>query len=209
VPVVSILRTLLASCLLLVSGGAVLAVATDGFHAFTTETARRFEVERHPPPVPSALLQTQSGEYIDLAGLRGKWLLVDFVYTRCMTYCLALGGEFAQLQDLLAAPLARGDVVLLSISFDPAHDTPAELAAYQRRFRSRGGGWLAARPVNDGELQRLLRVFGVTVVPDALGGYVHNAAIQIVDPDGRLVQVLDMGDAHAVVRAMQQRGLAP
>jgi protein SCO1/2 len=200
----SILRTLLASALLILAGGAVLAAATGGFQAFTSETARRVAIRLHPPQVPAVALQTQSGAHIDLADLRGRWVLVDFVYTRCMTYCLALGGEFAQLQDLLAAPLARGDVVLLSISFDLAHDTPARLAAYQTQFRSRGHGWLATRPTSAEGLQQLLRTFGVTVVPDTLGGYVHNAAIEVVAPDGRLVQIFDMGDAAAVARAVKQ-----
>lgn len=202
-----ILRTLLASTLLLALGGAVLTVATDGFHAFTSETARRLAVRRDPPPVPAVLLETQSGARLDLAELRGRWVLVDFIYTRCLTWCLALGGEFAQLQDQLAAPLADGRLVLLSISFDPVHDTPAELAAYQQRFRGRGHGWIVARPTSEDGLRQLLRTFGVTVVPDGMGGYVHNAAIQVVDPQGRLVLILDAGNPQAVAQTM--RGKLP
>lgn len=200
-----ILRTLLASTLLLALGGAVLTAATDGFRAFTSETARRLAVQRDPPPVPTVLLETQSGARLDLTELRGRWVLVDFVYTRCLTWCLALGGEFAQLQDQLAAPLADGRLVLLSISFDPAHDTPAELAAYQQRFRGRGHGWIAARPTSEDGLRQLLRTFGVTVVPDGMGGYVHNAAIQVVDPQGRLVLILDAGNPQAVAQTMRRK----
>lgn len=198
----SILRTLLASCILLLLGGTVLTAATDGFRAFTTETARRVAVRRHPPQVPAVSLETQTGAQINLADLRGKWVLVDFIYTRCISYCQVLGGEFAQLQDQLAVPIAQDRLVLLSISFDPRHDTPAELAAYQERFRNRGAGWLAARPVRKDDLTQLLHTFGVTVIPDELGGYVHNTAITIVDPQGQLVQILDMGDPKTVAQAM-------
>jgi protein SCO1/2 len=200
----STLRTWLASCTLLVIGGVALATATDGFHAFTSEAARRVEIRRHPPQVPGVTLETQSGAHVNLTDLRGKWVLVDFIYTRCMSYCLVLGGDFAQLQDLLAEPLAQDKVVLLSISFDPVHDTPAELAAYQERFRTRGRGWLATRPVNQNDLRQLLRTFGVTVVPDVLGGYVHNAAIEVVDPHGRVVGIFDMGNPKAVAQAVRQ-----
>ncbi|MGB6028588.1 MAG: SCO family protein [Rhodanobacter sp.] len=198
-----ILRTLLASGLLLVLGGAALTVATDGFQAFTSETARRLAVRRDPPLVPAVLLETQSGARLNLADLRGRWVLVDFVYTRCQSWCLALGGEFAQLQDQLDAPLAEDKLVLLSISFDPAHDTPAELSAYQERFRSRGHGWIAARPMSDEGSRQLLRTFGVTVVPDGMGGYVHNAAIQVVDPQGRLVRILDTGNTQTVAQTVR------
>ncbi len=199
------LRTLLASALLLALGGAVLTAATDGFQAFTSETARRLAVRRDPPPVPAVTLETQTGAHVKLGELRGRWVLVDFIYTRCLTWCLALGGEFAQLQDQLAAPLADGRLVLLSISFDPVHDTPAELAAYQQRFRDRGPGWIAARPTSEDDLRQLLRTFGVTAVPDGMGGYVHNAAIQVVDPQGRLVLILDSGNPQAVVQVMRRK----
>ena len=145
-------------------------------------------------------LETQSGARIDVAGLRGKWLLVDFIYTRCPTYCMALGSEFAQLQDRLAGPLAQGAVELLSISFDPAHDTPPELASYLRRARSRGAGWLAARPVGPDGLDQLERTFGITVIPDGLGGYTHNAAIHVVDPQGRLIEIVDSGRSDVAAR---------
>lgn len=199
-----ILRTLLASLTLLLAGGAALSAATDGFQAFTTEAARRIAVRQNPIAVPAVELQSQSGARISFASLRGKWLLVDFIYTRCPSYCVALGAEFAQLQDRLAGPIARGEVELLSISFDPDHDTPPELAAYLQRSRDRGHGWRAARPLAPDGLLQLERAFGVTVIADGFGGYTHNAAIHLVDPDGRLVEIFDLGDAEFVGRAVQQ-----
>lgn len=186
-----VLRTLAVSLGLIVLGLVTLAIATDQFQAFTSETARRLEVRQHPRPLPPLTLESQTGERFDLAGLQGKWLVVDFVYTHCVSLCSVLGGKFAQLQDQLAAPLAQHRVQLLSISFDPERDTPAQLADYLERFRNRGSGWLAARPLDARGLNALKRVFGVTVVPDNAGGYVHNDAIAIVDPLGRLVNILD------------------
>jgi protein SCO1 len=199
-----ILRTLLANLALVLAGVTALAAATDGFRAFTTETARRIEVREHPVHLPSATLETQSGARIHLTNFLGKWLLVDFIYTRCPTYCLALGGEFAQLQRRLAGPIAQGQVQLLSISFDPTHDTPQQLGAYQRRFRDQGFGWTAARPVGADGLKQLERAFGITVIPDRFGGYTHNAAVHVVDPQGRLVEILDMGSPELVVQTLPQ-----
>ena len=201
----SALRALLASLLILAAGVAVLSLATDGLRAFTTETARRIEVREHPRAVPDVALQAADGQRLQFDALRGRWLLVDFIYTRCLTYCSVQGGEFARLQDRLAAPIARDRVKLLSISFDPAHDDPARLADYQQRFGDRGAGWIAARPVDAAGLAALSRVFGVTAVPDGLGGFVHNAAIAVVDPDGRLVAILDWDDPRAAVRYLAAR----
>lgn len=199
-----ILRTLLANLALVLAGGTTLSAATDGFHAFTTETARRMEVREHPVRLPAATLETQSGARIHFADFRGKWLLVDFIYTRCPTYCRALGGEFAQLQWRLAGPIAQGKVQLLSISFDPTHDTPEQLAAYQRRFRDQGLGWIAARPIEPDGLNQVERAFGITVIPDRFGGYTHNAAVHVVDPQGRLVEIVDMGSPELVVQRLPQ-----
>lgn len=158
---------------------------------------------RDPPQVPAVRLQTQSGAHTDLAAFRGKWLLVDFIYTRCVTYCLILGGEFAQLQHKLAAPIAAGKVQLLSISFDPAHDTPDRLRIYLQDFGSHGPSWVAARPVDAAGLARLKKAFGLTVIRGPLG-FVHNAAIHIVDPAGRLVRILDMGHPERVAQTVRQ-----
>jgi protein SCO1/2 len=188
-----LLRTLFVSVALVLVGAATLYAVTDRLQAFTTESARRLAVRAHPVDVPAVTLETQSGARIDLAALRGKWLLVDFIYTRCPSYCRALGSEFAQLQDRLAEPLAHGRVQFISISFDPAHDTPEELAAYLRRAHNHGTGWLAARPVDASALAQVKRSFGITVIADASGSYTHNAAIHVVDPQGRLVEIVDLG----------------
>lgn len=197
------LRTLLASLALLLAGTAVLAAVTDRFRAFTAETAHRVEVREHPVPVPAVPLETQSGARINLADFRGKWLLVDFIYTQCPTFCVVLGDEFAQLQGSLAGPIAQGRLQLLSISFDPAHDTPAELTAYLERSRSHGAGWVAARPVDADGLSRIERAFGLTVIPSALG-YVHNADIEIVDPQGRLMRIVDLGHPARTTRIAER-----
>jgi protein SCO1 len=192
------LRTSLASAALLLAGGVALAAATDGFQAFTTETARRVAVRSRPVELPAVALESQSGARFALADLRGRWLLVDFIYTRCPTLCTALGADFARLERQLVDPIARGKVQLLSISFDPTQDTPAQLAAYLGRFQGHGMGWQAARPLTADGLRQITKAFGVTVIPDQLGGYTHNAAIHLVDPEGRLVDIFDLGDVDRI-----------
>ena len=202
-----VLRTSVASVALALAGAALLAVATDGYRAFTTEAARRIAVRERPVMVPPVALETQSGERLNLAELRGKWLLVDFIYTGCQTLCLALGSDFARLEHELAGPIARGRVRLVSISFDPSNDAPRELAAYLARFHRRGAGWLAARPTNEAGLIELKRRFGVTVVPDGFGGYTHNAAIHLVDPQGRIVEIVDLGQRDAIIESLRRSGV--
>lgn len=201
-----VFRTLLASLLIIAGGVATLAFATNGFRTFTSESARRLAVQMHPREVPQVALQASDGRTVNFRQLRGRWVLVDFIYTRCMTYCSVQGNEFARLQRRLAKPIADGRVVLLSISFDPAHDGPAELAGYQHRSHSHGAGWIAVRPVDESGLKSLTQIFGVTVIPDGVGGYIHNAAIAVVSPSGRLVDIVDWNDPQAAERFVMQGG---
>lgn len=200
-------RTLLASLVIAAAGALTLAAATDGLQAFTSDAALRLDVARRPRPLPQVALETARGTQIDFAALRGRWLLVDFIYTRCTTFCMAQGGTFARLQRALAVPIAQGRLALLSLSFDPDHDGPAQLAEYRQRMGGRGAGWVVARPRDAAGLQAMLRTFGVTAIPDGLGGYAHNAAIHVVDPAGRLVAVTD-GRSPDAALAVLARGLA-
>jgi protein SCO1/2 len=162
---VTVLRTLLLSLAVLTAGVGVLADVTDGFRAYTSETARRISVLEHPPLIPPLWLQTAAGTRTSFGELRGRWLLVDFIYTNCTTYCSVQGGEFARLQRKLAEPIAAGKVALLSISFDPARDDRCRLdrsaarrsprprhadARVQCRRRARRAGGIRAQRRNCG-----------------------------------------------------------
>ena len=178
----SVLRTLLASAFLLVVGGGVINRATDGFRAFTTESARRLVVRDHPPVVPTLPLQTAEGGRTSFSG-----------------------AEFAHLERELAAPIAAGKLAMLSVSFDPQRDTPAALSEYVRSHKGGGAGWIAARPVSEANLAEFKRVFGVVVIPDGMGGFMHNAATLVVDPTGKLVRVFDWDDVSGAARYVTQR----
>ena len=92
---------------------------------------------------------------------------------------------------------------LVSLTFDPARDGPAELRAYRARHSPDSSGWELGRPVHAGELQDWLAAFGVVVIPDGLGGYTHNAAVHVVGPDRRLVAILDPQDIDGIVKAVR------
>jgi protein SCO1/2 len=196
---VSARRTALAATLAFAAGLAIAHAATDGFKAYSLESARRLHALRSPAPVPNLALDLADGGRMFLAEMRGQVLLVDFVYTNCPTYCTALGSVYAQLQRRLAPEIAVGDVHLVSVSFDPARDDAAGLRAYRARHSPDSPGWDLGKPAHAGELQSWLAAFGVVVIPDGLGGYAHNAAVHVVGPDRRLVAILDPEDVDGAV----------
>jgi protein SCO1/2 len=82
-------------------------------------------------------------------------------------------------------------VKLVSISFDPVGDSTQRLMEYATHYGADGEAWRLARPRDARELQSLLRAFGVVVIPDGAGGFQHNAAVHLLNADGRLARVLD------------------
>lgn len=191
------MRTGIATAAIVLAGLAAFAWITDGFRAVTSETARRLAVAEAPPRLPDVALLDPGLAPRPLRGLLaddGRVALVDFIYTRCESICTALGSEYQQLQREIAGRGLRDRVRLLSISFDPAHDRPDVLAGYARRLRADPGLWQITTVAESSDLDPLLRIFGIVVIPDGLGGYAHNAAIHVVSPDGRLLRIRDVGE---------------
>jgi protein SCO1 len=172
------------------AGTAALAWETDGFRVITTAGARQVAIERTPAPLPDVQLVDQNGFAFRLSDYLGKRILVDFFYSRCPTICSARGDDFQRVRELMDnGPDASID--LLSISFDPGNDDREARKLYGDRFNAKAPGWRIAAPTASADLAVLLKSFGVVVIPDGLGGFVHNDAVYLVDADGRLVRILD------------------
>jgi protein SCO1/2 len=205
------LRTLLASACFAALAYAAAHSLTHGFQVWTAEGARRLEVALQPVPAPAVALATArpAGETLDQLLASGRSVtIVDFVYTRCITVCLALGSVFQQMQrDIQQAGPASPPVRLLSISFDPAHDTPQVLQRYAAQLRADPRVWRFVGPRDAHDLARLLDPYQVVVIPDGLGGFEHNAALLVVDSAGRLVRIFDYAELETALA--YARSIAP
>lgn len=173
---------------------------TLGFQAFTWESYRRIQVERLPPAVPDIPLQAHTGEPLRLSTSRGRLRLVNFFYSRCPTLCRYSGTVYARLLQTIQQRGWADRVQLISLTLEPGHDAPARLEEYRQRYRpANGGPWITARSRSTGDQQRLLETFGVVSIPDEWGGIQHNAAIHVVDGDGRLIRIFDDTDFERVL----------
>jgi protein SCO1/2 len=101
--------------------------------------------------------------YTDL--VRGKTVLINFVYTRCNAVCRPFGRHLAPLQQQLGSRLGR-DVFIITVTLDPEYDTPARLKAWGAQFGARSG-WKFVTG-SRAEINRVLRACGVsTTVKEA------------------------------------------
>jgi len=188
--------------LILSAGTLGLWAGTDGWTAWTAESARRLSVLNNPQVLPQFDLRDAAKQTKSFADFERPIILIDFVYTRCPTVCLAMGAEFRQLQSDLSSLGLTDQVQLLSLSFDPVHDGPAELAAYLKRFSANPNQWTAAKFESKQAMVSILNQLGVVVIPEPRLGFVHNAAIYLVH-NGVVVGIYDIDDSVSLLEAVQ------
>lgn len=145
--------------------------------------------------VPDFRFTNQSGRQISLKQFRGKALLVTFIYTRCplSDYCPRMSRNFAEIDGMLKAdPLLYEHTHLLSLSFDPAYDSPAVLRSYGEAYtgnytRERFEHWDFAAPAKQ-ELPKLLEYFDVGATPGDNNTITHSLSTAVIAPDGTIAQ---------------------
>ncbi|GGH75311.1 hypothetical protein GCM10010978_15060 [Compostibacillus humi] len=184
-------NNLLSIIIILVFGFLIFFVSTDGFQAFTAETARTKELIEEKPQFPNVTLEDSKEREYSFSEFSGKYVFVTFIYTACTDVCPELELNMAQVYERIPEQYIGEDIVFLSISFDPERDTPETLEKYRSYFNSDGETWRMARIPDESELKNLLDEFGVVVIPDDSGNFTHNSAFYLVDPQGTLVEVMD------------------
>lgn len=142
------------------------------------------EAERLPMlgAAPGFALTSQDNEQVSLRGLRGKVVAVTFIYTHCPDVCPMLTDTMARVQDALG-PLFGSEVAFVSISVDPARDTPAVLKEYARVFEADPGGWSFLT----GDVAAVREValdYGVVTLAAPDEAIDHNALTTLIDRDG-------------------------
>lgn len=134
-------------------------------------------------------LTDQDGAPARLDGFRGHPTLVAMFYTACPTACPMMIETIRDVErDLPAA--RRDDLRVLLVSFDPAHDTPAALAATAAAHRVDLARWRLTAPSDDDHVRLLASALGVRYRNDA-GKFVHSTTLTLVDGDGKIALATD------------------
>jgi len=136
-------------------------------------------------PVPDFELTDQAGRHISLSPCAGKVVAASFIYTRCPlpNFCFRLSNNLGRLQKRFADRMGR-DLVLLSVTIDPARDTPEVLAKYAATWKADSNSWhFLTGP--EAEVRSVCHKFGVNFWPDE-GTLTHSLHTVVVDRQGKL-----------------------
>lgn len=140
-------------------------------------------------PAPSVLLRTHADTTMTLADLKGRAMVVTFIYTRCPIpdFCPRMTENFVRLQKRIAATPELGAVHLLSISFDPTYDTPETLRAYAREYDADLSNWTFATG-DSTRIREFAEWFGVFYQSED-DEIIHNLATAVIRGDGRVQRI--------------------
>lgn len=147
--------------------------------------------------VPDATFVDQDGGRRTFGGFRGSAVVLTFIYTRCPlpAFCPLMDRHFAAMQPRLAADPQLKKVRLVTVSFDPANDTPAVLKKHAQELRADPARWTFLTGERD-DIDRFAARFGVAVTraPNDARDITHNLRTVIVDSTGRVVKVYTGND---------------
>ncbi len=139
-------------------------------------------------PAPGFVLLDQDGRVVGIERLRGRQVVLNFIYTRCpiATMCPAATARMVALQCAAREAGVR-NFELVSITLDPAHDTPGVLRDYAAANGIDTANFsLLTGP--EGAIRDLLTQLGVLVEgkPDERALLKHTLSTILIDADGRI-----------------------
>jgi protein SCO1/2 len=149
---------------------------------------------------PGFRLRDQDGRPTTLAGLRGRPVILTFMYSTCEDTCPATARQIAQSLDDLGE-----DVPTVIVSVDPQNDTAATAQQFLNKMRLRGRATFVL-----GTRAQLAPIWKSYAVLPQGEGFEHSAVVLVLDAEGRQrvtfpVDKLTSSDLAHDVRVVQDQ----
>jgi protein SCO1/2 len=131
---------------------------------------------------PDFVLINQDNRSFPSTQLRGKVVVLNFIFTTCTDVCPIFTANLAQLQRTLNSQHAE-NVFFISITTDPEVDSPKVLKSYAQRHNADLKNW-AFLTGSETELSRVWKSFGIRVIRKARGLVQHTSLTTVIDRQG-------------------------
>jgi protein SCO1 len=165
--------------------GVLLVLLTVGWQApALSHKAEEGERLSKIGPAPVFTLTAQDGRQVSLKDLRGKVVVVTFIYTACTDTCPLLTAKMAALQDDLGSDFGP-KIFFVSITVDPERDTPEALTRYAQAHGVNFAGWTFLTGMPD-EIRTIAHQYGIYSKKQASGDVDHTFLTSLVDQHGTL-----------------------
>lgn len=139
-------------------------------------------------PAPGFTLQDAAGHRVSLSDFHDKVVVLWFIYTHCPDECPLQSEKLAGIQAQIDQTPMRDAVEFVTVTTDPARDTPEILASYGKAHGLDSSNWIflssgVDKPVATRELAER---YGLQFTPEGDGELMHGVVTQIIDKKGRL-----------------------
>jgi len=157
---------------------------------------------------PPFELTDSSGNLVRRENLEGSVWLVDFIFTRCMGPCPIMTQRMKSVQDRLKDENLWSRVKLVSITVDPAHDTPEILNEYARTWRADTSGWIFLTGQEEYTLDLIRTGFKMTAQKGESGvmgrsgmpNILHSTSFLLIDKKGTVRKILPLDEPNLAER---------
>jgi protein SCO1 len=150
---------------------------------------------KYPAPPPDFALRDQHGQVVRLSHLRGRVVLLTFLYTHCPDVCPLTATNLNTALTRLGA--ARRDVRVLAVSVDPKGDTAASVQAFIRSHRLRSQFHYLTGTART--LRPIWQAYKVQAVPRGEAGVDHTLYTLLIDPGGKARVLFDVQARPAAI----------
>jgi protein SCO1 len=156
--------------------------------AGASRPASTFEGLAIQPPraAPALALRNYTGQSVDLSALRGKAVLVTFVYTHCPNVCPLMVSKLAAAQRQLGSEARH--LQIIAVTVDPKNDTPRAVTQF---LAARGAtGRMDYLIGSVAQLLPVWRAWGIAVIVDKNGDTQNHSALVLgITSSGKIVLV--------------------
>jgi protein SCO1/2 len=160
-------------------------VAALGAIAWAQATAGRSGVSPIAAAPGNGLID-QRGEPFAMQQLRGKTVVLNFIFTHCPGIC-PLQTEALRRVSAALPEAVRERVHFVSVSVDPERDTPSELAEFAAKHGANQERWTFVTG-QERELLALGESYAAQALPSGAGPLGHRTEIRLINAEGRLMQ---------------------
>ena len=153
------------------------------------------------PTIADFSFTNQDGETVTNANFEGKVYVVDFFFTHCPTICPKVTAQMLRVHDRFKD---SSNVLLLSYSIDPKHDTIGRLKEYAGKLGVVAPKWQFVTGDKDSIYGIADDYFSIAKEdPNSPGGFDHSGRLILVDKKRRVRSFCDGTDAKDVDRFME------
>ena len=142
-------------------------------------------------------LRSQENQQISFPAYSHKITVVNFFFTRCTSFCLAMNKEVARVNQIFGKNRL---LQFYSISVDPEHDNTEVLMEYSQQFENRFDNWYFLT----GDAQEIYRLAKEDFLVDALKdttsqvNFIHSPMLILIDPQSRIRGYYDSANKDEV-----------